>query len=269
MLAAYETGRGGFRVRAQLDGRARQARHLAGVVTEIPYQVQKARLIEQIAALMEERKLPLLGDVRDESTETVRLVLEPKTRGVEPEVLMETLFRATALETALPAQHERAGRDPHAARDEAAGRAAGVARSPPRGAVAALPPPAGGDRAAARDPRRLSRRVSQSRRGDPHHPRGGRAQAAPDRAVHADRPAGRGDPQHAPAQPAPARGDGDPARAQGADQGAQGGPGAARSDEKRRWDADRGRDRGDRAPSSASGPLGDRRTEMGDAPAAG
>ena len=72
------------------------------VVTEIPYQVQKARLIEQIAQLLEERKLPLLGDVRDESTELVRLVLEPKTRGVEPEVLMETVFRATALESRFP-----------------------------------------------------------------------------------------------------------------------------------------------------------------------
>jgi topoisomerase-4 subunit A len=59
-------------------------------------------LIEQIAQLMEERKLPLLGDVRDESTELVRLILEPKTRGVEPEVLMETMFRATALESRFP-----------------------------------------------------------------------------------------------------------------------------------------------------------------------
>ena len=71
---------------------------------------------------MEDKKLPLLGDVRDESAETMRLVLEPKTRGVEPEVLMETLFRATALETPFPAQHERAGRDPHAAGDGAAAR---------------------------------------------------------------------------------------------------------------------------------------------------
>ena len=72
------------------------------VVTEIPYQVQKSRLIEQIAALLEERKLPLLGDVRDESAEDIRLVLDPKTRGVEPEVLMETVFRATALESRFP-----------------------------------------------------------------------------------------------------------------------------------------------------------------------
>ena len=71
-------------------------------MTEIPYQVQKGRLIEQIAQLIEDKKLPLLGDVRDESTEKVRVVLEPRTRGVEPEVLMETLFRATALEQRFP-----------------------------------------------------------------------------------------------------------------------------------------------------------------------
>ncbi len=102
ILSAYETGRGGFRVRAKWA--VEKAKHGTWqiVVTEIPYQVQKARLIEQIAQLLEERKLPLLGDVRDESTETVRLVLEPKSRSVEPEVLMETLFRATALETRFP-----------------------------------------------------------------------------------------------------------------------------------------------------------------------
>jgi len=98
MLQAYETGRGGFRVRAKYEVEKGKHGTWQIVVTEIPYQVQKARLIEQIAQLMEEKKLPLLGDVRDESTEEVRLVLEPKTRGVEPEVLMETLFRATALE---------------------------------------------------------------------------------------------------------------------------------------------------------------------------
>ena len=64
--------------------------------------MQKSRLIEQIAQLMEEKKLPLLGDVRDESTEKVRLVLEPSTRSVEPEVLMASLFRSTALESRFP-----------------------------------------------------------------------------------------------------------------------------------------------------------------------
>ncbi len=102
LLQAYETGRGGFRVRAKWEVEKGRMGVWSIVVTEIPYQVQKARLIEQIAQLLEDKKLPLLGDIRDESTETVRLVLEPKTRGVEPEVLMETLFRATALESRFP-----------------------------------------------------------------------------------------------------------------------------------------------------------------------
>ena len=99
ILSAYETGRGGFRVRAKYNVEKGKHGIWQIVVTEIPYQVQKNRLIEQIAQLMEDKKLPLLGDVRDESTEDVRLVLEPKTRGTEPEMLMETLYRATALET--------------------------------------------------------------------------------------------------------------------------------------------------------------------------
>ncbi len=102
LLAAYETGRGGFRVRAKWEVERGRMGAWSIVVTEIPYQVQKARLIEQIAQLLEDKKLPLLGDVRDESTDVVRLVFEPKTRGVEPEVLMETLFRATALESRFP-----------------------------------------------------------------------------------------------------------------------------------------------------------------------
>ncbi len=102
ILSAYETGRGGFRLRAKWAVERGKHGTWQIVVTEIPYQVQKAKLIEQIAQLLEERKLPLLGDVHDESTEEVRLVLEPKTRGVEPEVLMQTMFRATSLETRFP-----------------------------------------------------------------------------------------------------------------------------------------------------------------------
>ena len=99
---AYETGRGGFRVRAKWAVEQGRFATWTIVVTEIPYQVQKARLIEQIAQLMEDKKLPLLADVRDESTDLVRLVLEPKSRSVEPEVLMASLFRATALESRFP-----------------------------------------------------------------------------------------------------------------------------------------------------------------------
>jgi topoisomerase-4 subunit A len=98
ILSAYDTGRGGFRLRARWAVEQGRFNTWTVVVSEIPYQVQKSKLIEQIAALIELKKLPLLGDVRDESTEIVRLVLEPKTRGVEPEVLMETLFRTTDLE---------------------------------------------------------------------------------------------------------------------------------------------------------------------------
>ena len=102
MLQAYETGRGGFRLRAKWEKETGRMGTWSIVVTEIPYQVQKSRLIEQIAQLMEDKKLPLLGDIRDESTEHVRLVLEPKVRGIEPEALMATLFRATQLESRFP-----------------------------------------------------------------------------------------------------------------------------------------------------------------------
>jgi topoisomerase-4 subunit A len=102
ILSAYETGRGGFRLRAKWEVEKGKHGTWQIVVTEIPYQVQKAKLIEQVAALMEDKKLPLLGDIRDESSDLIRLVLEPKTRGIEPEVLMETVFRATALETRFP-----------------------------------------------------------------------------------------------------------------------------------------------------------------------
>ena len=96
---AYETGRGGFRLRAKWEREQLKNGAYQIIVTEIPYQVAKSRLIEQVAALMEEKKLPLLGDIRDESTDVVRIVLEPKSRAVDPAVLMETLFRATQFET--------------------------------------------------------------------------------------------------------------------------------------------------------------------------
>jgi topoisomerase-4 subunit A len=108
---AYETGRGGFRLRARWAVEQGRFGTWSIVVTEIPYQVQKSKLVEQIASLMELKKLPLLGDVRDESTETVRLVLEPKSRGTEPEVLMETLFRATQLESRFPLNMNVLGAD--------------------------------------------------------------------------------------------------------------------------------------------------------------
>lgn len=98
ILEAYKTGRGGFRVRARWDKEETGRGGYQIVVTEIPYGVQKAKLIEKIADLMSEKKLQLLGDVRDESAEEIRLVLEPKSRTVDPMLLMESLFRATELE---------------------------------------------------------------------------------------------------------------------------------------------------------------------------
>ena len=102
ILNAYETGRGGFRLRAKWEVEPLKNGTWQIVVTEIPYQVAKSRLIEQIAELLEQKKLPLLADVRDESTDVVRVVLEPKTRAVDPAMLMETLFRATPLESRIP-----------------------------------------------------------------------------------------------------------------------------------------------------------------------
>ena len=96
---AYRTGRGGFRLRArwQVEDLGRGTWQV--VVTEIPYQVPKGRLIERLAGLINEKKVPLLADVRDESAEDVRLILEPKSRTVDPTVMMEMLFRASDLET--------------------------------------------------------------------------------------------------------------------------------------------------------------------------
>ena len=99
---AYETGRGGFRLRARWHKEDQGRGTWNAVVTEIPYGVQKSRLIEKIAELILNRKLPLLEDVRDESAEDIRIVLVPKSRSVEPELLMESLFRLTDLETRFP-----------------------------------------------------------------------------------------------------------------------------------------------------------------------
>ncbi|MEX2642643.1 MAG: DNA topoisomerase IV subunit A, partial [Acetobacterales bacterium] len=96
---AYAAGRGSFRVRARWVAEELTRGQYQVVVTEVPFQVPKARLVERIADLMQAKKLPLLADIRDESTDEVRLVLEPRSRAVEPEVLMESLFRLTDLES--------------------------------------------------------------------------------------------------------------------------------------------------------------------------
>ncbi|HVB15700.1 MAG TPA: DNA gyrase subunit A, partial [Stellaceae bacterium] len=99
---AYASGRGSFRLRARWEKEPQSHGLYQIVVTEIPYQVPKSRLIEKIAGLLEEKKLPLLADIRDESTEAVRLVIEPKNRNVDADVLMEQLFRLTELEVRVP-----------------------------------------------------------------------------------------------------------------------------------------------------------------------
>ncbi len=95
---AYETGRGSFRVRARYEVEQKKNGLYSIIITEIPYQVQKTRVIEKIADLLLNKKLPLLADIQDESTDDIRIVLTPKSRQVDPDVLMNILFRTTELE---------------------------------------------------------------------------------------------------------------------------------------------------------------------------
>jgi topoisomerase-4 subunit A len=99
IVEAYRTGRGSFRIRAKWEKEELKGGAYQVVVTQIPYQVAKSKLIERIAELLNEKKLPFLEDINDESTTDVRIVLTPKSRNVEPEHLMEQLFRATDLES--------------------------------------------------------------------------------------------------------------------------------------------------------------------------
>jgi topoisomerase-4 subunit A len=96
---AYRTGRGSFRIRARWEKEDAGRGTWVAVVTEIPYMVQKSRLIEKLAELLNDKKLPLVADIRDESAEDVRIVIEPRSRTVEPELMMATLFKLSELET--------------------------------------------------------------------------------------------------------------------------------------------------------------------------
>ena len=98
ILNAYKTGRGSFRLRARFSIEDLGRGQWQIVISEIPFQVQKSKLIEKIAELIQTKKIPILEDVRDESAEDVRIVLEPKSKNVEPNVLMETLFKISDLE---------------------------------------------------------------------------------------------------------------------------------------------------------------------------
>lgn len=102
MLETYRTGRGGFRVRAKWETEDLGRGGYQIIVTQIPFQVQKSRLIEKIAELLVARRLPLLEDIRDESAEDVRIVLVPKSRTVDATLLMESLFKLTELESRIP-----------------------------------------------------------------------------------------------------------------------------------------------------------------------
>ncbi|WP_412058625.1 DNA topoisomerase IV subunit A [Bartonella sp. DGB2] len=102
ILEAYRTGRGSFRLRARWHKEEGTRGAYTIVITEIPYQVQKSRLIEKVAELLLARRLPLLDDIRDESAEDIRIVLEPKNRSIDPELLMESLFKLTDLEVRVP-----------------------------------------------------------------------------------------------------------------------------------------------------------------------
>ena len=96
---AYRTGRGAFRLRCRWTQEDLGKGQWQIVVTEIPYQVQKSKLIEKLAELIQTKKVPILADVRDESADDIRIVLEPKSRNVDPETLMATLYRLSELET--------------------------------------------------------------------------------------------------------------------------------------------------------------------------
>ena len=98
---SYKKGKGGFRLRAKWFVEKIKGGQWQIIVNEIPYQIQKSRLLEKIAELMENKSLPMLSDVRDESDENIRLVIEPKSRNLLPEMVMETLFKKTDLETRI------------------------------------------------------------------------------------------------------------------------------------------------------------------------
>jgi topoisomerase-4 subunit A len=98
IATAYRTGKGGFRLRCRWEVEDMGRGQWQIVVTEIPYQVQKSKLIEKIAELIQTKKIPILGDVRDESAEDVRMIIEPRSKNVDPDVLMGMLFRSSDLE---------------------------------------------------------------------------------------------------------------------------------------------------------------------------
>ncbi len=173
ILRAYVSGRGAFRLRARISVEREKGGGWYLLVSEIPYGVQKAKLIEQIASLIADKKLPILGDVKDESDERVRLILEPRARTVDSDLLLESLYRLTDLEIRFPLNLNVLDFDPDSGRDEPQGDAARLAPLP-KGS--ARPPVRGADREDRRSPgaaRRLPDRIPESRPGHRDHSRRG------------------------------------------------------------------------------------------------
>ncbi len=98
IINSYEKGRGAFRLRSKWEKEDLSRGIYQIVITEIPYQVQKSKLLEKLAESLENKKIPLVGNIRDESAETIRIIIEPKNRSIDPEILMESLFRSSSLE---------------------------------------------------------------------------------------------------------------------------------------------------------------------------
>ena len=156
LVEAYKTGRGSFRLRARwhVEDTGRGTYQI--IVTEIPYGVQKSRLIEKMADLLQAKKLPLLGDVDDEFAEDIRVVIEPKSRNVDAALLMEQLFKLTELEARVPLNMTVLSKGQVPQVLGLGPGAAGMARPPQSRAAPPLRAPAEADRAPARSARRLA-----------------------------------------------------------------------------------------------------------------
>ena len=163
ILEAYKTGRGGFRLRAKWHREDTGRGMYQIVITEIPYQVQKSKLVEKLADLITERRLPLSGDVRDESAEEIRLVIEPKNRTIDETIMMESLCKLSELEVRFRTEYERPIGRSNSECAQLARRPVAMARASHRRVGAAFAKPSAEDRASPGSARWLSDRVSQYR----------------------------------------------------------------------------------------------------------
>ena len=237
LLRLYESGSGAVRMRA------RWAREGARIVVDaLPYQVSGSKVLEQIAAQMQAKKLPWVEDLRDESDHNhpTRLVIEMRSNRVDSERLMAHLFATTDLEKSYRVNMNAIGLDGRPRLFDLRSllaewltfRIGDRAPAAPGAAREGARPPS--------RPRGLPHRLPQHRRGDPHHPHRGRAQAGADGALLAVRPPGGGGPRAQAAQPGQARGDEDPGRAGQAPGGAPGARRGPRLGEEAREEGRRG-----------------------------